>query len=109
MRKLLIASCALLAIAGIAFAVSGAAPLARAAPSQPIPFSAGRYAVIQNPNSPRNTILLDTSTGRSWLLQEYSSRDGEPLVWNPILRLDNSQEVAELNARNPVKAPATAK
>ena len=70
-----------LAVVGL-FLLGFVAPLLWAQPREPAPAGAvGKYKIheVRLPNREEYTLLLDTSTGRTWVLG--LSRDGSRLAW----------------------------
>ena len=65
----------------------------------------GRYVIVHSPHIQRDTVLLDTLTGKTWQLQEHAYREGTPVVWTPMYREDNPAEYAELQKYYPQKKP----
>ncbi|MGB7332489.1 MAG: hypothetical protein WBD25_13970 [Terriglobales bacterium] len=63
----------------------------------------GRYQIVMwQGESPRiNTFLLDTVTGKTWLM--VSLPDGMSF-WEPVLRADNDAEEAALMRKHPAPA-----
>ena len=64
----------------------------------------GRYTIVHSPHMQRDTILLDTVTGRTWQQVTYNDLKGDPTAWDPLYRADNSDELEELRKYNPPKA-----
>lgn len=61
--------------------------------AQATPASAtGRYIIVQGTLAGQITILLDTSTGKSWQMARISDSSGHPGVWIPMARMDNQEE-----------------
>jgi hypothetical protein len=50
---------------------------------------AGRYTIIHSPLLERDTMLLDTATGRTWQLVNNGPADQEVLQWQPVARYPN--------------------
>lgn len=65
----------------------------------------GRYIIIHSPHVQRDTVLLDTATGRTWQLQTNMATERQ--FWMPMARADNQQEMEEFDAVE--KAAARAK
>ena len=65
----------------------------------------GRFAIVHSPHTQKDTVLLDTATGKTWQLRTVANRTGEPDVWVPMARFDNAEEKANLD-RNYPAAPA---
>lgn len=59
----------------------------------------GRYVVVHSPHVQRDTILLDTATGRTWQLQSDPTRDA--FFWVPLARADNTPEMQAWLKANP--------
>lgn len=76
-----------------------AAPEALKAQAGPVGGS-GRFVIVHSPHVQRDTILLDTMTGKTWTLVSITSRGGAEL-WEPMARGDNSAELADWKANNP--------
>jgi len=49
-------------------------------------------------------MLLDTKTGQTWMLVQFSEREGEPYAWQPLIRLDTPADYARLRSDYPTKA-----
>ena len=64
----------------------------------------GRYVIVHSPHVQRDTVLLDTVTGKTWMATQYTSREGEPIVWVPMTRTDNSAEMEQFVREYPRKA-----
>jgi hypothetical protein len=65
----------------------------------------GRYVIVHSPHVQRDTVLLDTVTGKTWQLQSHTFRESEPVVWTPMYREDNPAEYAELQKYYSIKKP----
>ena len=63
----------------------------------------GRYVIVHSPHVQRDTVLLDTATGKTWQLQTDSSLAGEPYIWVPLARDDNPAEMATFRRAYPPK------
>lgn len=63
----------------------------------------GRYVIVHSPHVQRDTVLLDTATGKTWILTQDSSREGEPYAWVPLARTDNDAEMHQWVLDNPRK------
>lgn len=59
----------------------------------------GRYIIVHSPHVQRDTVLLDTATGKTWQLQTDSSRDAS--IWVPLARSDNPIEMQAWLKENP--------
>ena len=58
----------------------------------------GRYQIVFSPFARADTFLLDSETGRIWQLSKYVDRQGEPVVWEPMTRLDSVDDFLRFNA-----------
>jgi len=64
--------------------------------------SAGRYQIVVDTNSARQTFLIDTATGHIWLLNTITALESEPEVWEPMPRFDSArQETDWLKTQTP--------
>ena len=59
----------------------------------------GRYVVVHSPHVQRDTLLLDTATGKTWQLQSDPTRDA--FFWVPLARADNTPEMQAWLKQNP--------
>jgi hypothetical protein len=73
------------ALLALALAAASASPAL--AQSQVAP-TAGRYVMVFSPRAERNTFLLDTATGRTWQLTQFTDAAGQPLAWVPLAKDD---------------------
>ncbi|MFP5434943.1 MAG: hypothetical protein ACLGIM_17750 [Alphaproteobacteria bacterium] len=67
------------------------------------PVGAGRYIIVHSPHVQRDTVLLDTATGKTWQLVSLTDREGDPAAWAPMARVDNPVERAEFMRDHPAK------
>jgi hypothetical protein len=73
----------------------------------------GRYVIVHSPHVQRDTILLDTVTGKTWQQRTINSRPGETSrpgdidVWFPMARTDNPEENTQLNNQLKIDSPTT--
>lgn len=88
----------LIGACGDAGAPSVAAQSPQAAQAQQVPV--GRYTIIHSPHIQRDTVLLDTATGRTWGLVEDTERD-HAVFWTVMGRDDNADEMAAWADRHP--------
>jgi hypothetical protein len=56
----------------------------------------GRYTIIHSPLLERDTVLIDTATGKTWSQVVYKNHEGEPVVWQPMAREDNQYEMTNI-------------
>lgn len=64
----------------------------------------GRFIIVHSPHVQRDTVLLDTATGKTWQLAQDTSLEGEPVYWEPMARTDNAAELQDLLRYHPKKA-----
>jgi hypothetical protein len=48
-------------------------------------------------------MLLDTATGKTWQLTKFTTREGEPVAWEPVTRTDNAAEMQDFLKNYPRK------
>lgn len=60
----------------------------------------GRFVIVHSPHVQRDTVLLDTATGKTWVLTQDSSRGGSTF-WAPMAREDVTTEMSEWLANHP--------
>jgi hypothetical protein len=66
------------------------------------PSEVGRYVIVHSPQVERDTMLLDTVTGRTWQLQTLTYLVSDPLAWEPVPQLNTLEDreaIATLNGR----------
>lgn len=63
----------------------------------------GRYVIVHSPHIQSDTVLLDTATGKTWVLRQDSSRQGDLVGWVPMARTDNEAEMQQFVRRYPDK------
>ena len=71
----------------------------------------GRYQIVFSPHMRADTFLLDTETGRVWSVVKFSELNGEPVVWEPMVRLDSEAEEIAWMAKigfKPAPSPSAA-
>ena len=91
---------ALALFSGLTAACSGPPQTGKPAISQSDAAGAvGRYVIVHSPHVERDTVLLDTATGKSWTMVNNESRDA--LIWRPLARGDNPAEYEEWLKNNP--------
>lgn len=79
-------------------AMSAPAP---ATPSMP-PSEVGRFVIVHSPHIQRDTVLLDTETGQTWILVQLTDVNDEPAEWEPMFRLpeDYAKIVAQYGLKS---------
>jgi hypothetical protein len=82
-------------------------PVACGAQAGPVG-SPGRYVVVHSPHVQRDTVLLDTATGKTWQIQADASR-GNADIWVPLAREDNPAEYQAWLRRNPITEASSGK
>lgn len=70
---------------------SAAPPAAPPAGETPV-LKVGRYLIVHNQHDERETMLLDTATGKTWELTEFPELKGSPMGWEEVPRLDTLQD-----------------
>jgi len=65
---------------------------------------AGRYVIVHSPQVERDTQLVDTATGDTWVLTSVTSLNDEPFVWEPVPRMNTDADWKALAAKHGVKA-----
>ena len=84
--------------------VAIACPSAAWAQSGPLGAQEGRYVIVHSPHIQRDTVLLDTATGKTWQLRNDPAT-GED-YWDPLARTDNVEESRDYLRRHPPKPKA---
>ena len=59
----------------------------------------GRYQIFFSPYGRADTFLVDTDNGRIWVHAEFSGLQGKPIIWEPEVRLDTTQEMQDWAAK----------
>jgi hypothetical protein len=67
----------------------------------------GRFVIVHSPQVERDTILLDTETGRTWQQVTVSDAANEPTVWVPIPEMNGPKDWSALYAQHPAKPAPT--
>ena len=68
---------------------------APAAAAAPIP-QVGRYVIVHSPQTEKDTMLLDTATGKTWEEIEYTDLNDSPTVWSPVPQVNTPADIAEV-------------
>ncbi len=89
-------------------AVAGCNDQPKKAESAPTPavatqLSIGRYVIVHSPQVERDTILLDTMTGKTWQQVEFSDLQDGPSGWDPMPHTDSDEDMNALRAAHPPK------
>jgi hypothetical protein len=63
----------------------------------------GRFVIVHSPEAEKDTILLDTATGRTWTRAEVTDLTDEPPVWDPMPQLNTPADLTALEANHPPK------
>lgn len=63
----------------------------------------GRYVIVHSPHNQRDTVLLDTATGKTWQQVVFTDLENEPTGWEPLARTDNLEEITALRNAYPPK------
>ena len=69
-------------------------------PTPPKPSEIGRYMIVHSPHVERDTVLLDTVTGKTWGLVQESELDGAPTAWQPMPQINTPADYETLRQRN---------
>jgi hypothetical protein len=104
MRKLAISLLAVVALSGCDQQwpqKAAAAPTAGTGAASEI----GRFVIVHSPQVERDTILLDTKTGQTWGLAQFTDMDGDPYGWQPIYRADTGDGLAAMRTYYGAKPP----
>ena len=99
MRKLATAS-----IAYLLAACAQSPPTADPPKEQP---QVGRYVIVHSPQIERDTVLLDTATGKTWEAVTFTDLEDGPTAWRPMARTDDEDEMNELRSDHPPKGMKT--
>ena|SRR5947209_1615795 len=66
----------------------------------------GRYQIISSNLAVKFTFLLDTVTGQVWQFAKYTDVNGDPELWEPMMRVDSAAALTELiNAKGIKQKP----
>ncbi len=99
MRSLLISA---ICVVGM---VACTAPVQQTPIQPPLkPSEIGRYAIIHSSQVERDTILLDTVTGRTWSRVEVTDLQGDPPAWDAMPQLNTDADWTALRTNHPPKA-----
>jgi hypothetical protein len=87
------------------------APLLFLAGCDQIPKSSetGRYTITHSPHVQRDTMLLDTATGRTWNLVTFNKGPDTRYGWEPVAKIDPDLEGFEYPPDNAIMNNASAK
>jgi hypothetical protein len=96
-----------------ALASSATTPAAPAAVDAPagapdVPEVSGRFVVVHSPQVERDTVLLDTATGRTWTESQITDVKGDPLVWVPMPQMNGAADWSALVAQHGSKGKQAA-
>jgi hypothetical protein len=80
-------------------------PSPNATPSSEV----GRYVIVHSPEAERDTILLDTVTGKTWSRVEVTDITDAPPAWDPMPQLNSVEDIRALGAVHGFKAKPVAK
>jgi hypothetical protein len=56
----------------------------------------GRYVIVHSPQAERDTILLDTATGRTWSRVQVTDVNDQPPAWDPMPQLNSTADLEAL-------------
>lgn len=74
-------------------------PATRSTPTTEV----GRYVIVHSPQIERDTVLLDTATGKTWQQVTWTDLQNNPTGWTAMARDDNDEEMNALRRANPIK------
>ena len=63
----------------------------------------GRYVIVHSPQIERDTVLLDTATGKTWEAVTFTNLEDAPTAWRPMARTDDADEMHQLTLDHPPK------
>ena len=66
------------------------------------PPSVGRFVIVHSPQAERDTILLDTATGKTWSRVEVSDMTENPPAWDPMPQLNTPADLDALAVHHPM-------
>lgn len=65
--------------------------------------TASRYVIVHDTRNERDTMLLDTATGKSWHRVYYSDVEGDPPGWEIVPRSGEADEMTAFWQTNKAK------
>jgi hypothetical protein len=65
----------------------------------------GRFVNVHSPHVERDTMLLDTVSGRTWEKVTVSDAANQPSVWVPVSQMNEQKDWASLYNQHPKVAP----
>jgi len=77
-------------------------------PAAIVPPPINRFIIVHSPHVERDTVLLDTVTGRSWELVSYTDLEGDPSAWKLMPQVNSTEDTAALMERIGTKEAARA-
>ena len=95
-----------IAIIGAAASVvflSGCGPASTNSTASTPPSEIGRYVIVHSSQVERDTILLDTVTGKTWSRVVVTDLQDEPAAWEAMPQLSSDADFAALRAAHPPK------
>jgi hypothetical protein len=93
-----------LALLAICLGLSACWPDAPATPpAPPSGPQVGRFVIVHSSQVERDTILLDTATGKTWSRVEISDLRDDPVAWEPMPQLNSPKDYAAMVAGHPSK------
>lgn len=82
-------------VALVALALSACGSQNAPVPAEP---PVGRYIIVHSPHTQRDTVLLDTATGKTWEQVRIVDLIGNPDVWDAIHQMNSPEDYAALGA-----------
>jgi hypothetical protein len=90
----------------LALALGFIATLSSSATAEEPANQIGRYQIISSNLAVKFTFLLDTVTGQVWQFAKYTDVNGDPELWEPMMRIDSAAALTELiNAKGIKQKP----
>lgn len=74
-----------------------------------VPQSVGRFIIVHSPQVERDTILLDTATGKTWSAIEDTSYVGAPAAWEMMPKAESADEMAIFDSEHVRKKSSAAR
>ena len=68
-------------------------------PAAVVPPPINRFVIVHSPHVERDTVLLDTVTGRAWTLVSYTDLEGDPMVWELMPQVGSTADRLSLVER----------
>jgi hypothetical protein len=66
------------------------------------PSQIGRYLIVHSSQAERDTVLLDTVTGKTWSRVEITDMTDHPVAWDPMPQLNSPADFQQLALAHPL-------